>query len=362
VYCSWDGEEQALLGSTEFAEQHAKELQQKAVIYINSDANGRGFLYAGGSHALQPLMDEVAKNVIDPQTHVSLFERWKANKATHAVNAKAKKDALNATTLELGALGSGSDYSPFLQHLGLPSLNLGFGGEDGGGEYHSIYDSYDDYLRFKDPGFEYGAALAKTAGHAVLRMADADMLPFDYSALYKTISDYTNELISLTSDMRDATSVENQLLEQNDYLLAADPTKKYIQPKPKDEVPFLDFSPLQNALASLKVATDSLNTILKKKTTQTETGDNINLQLSQAEQQLLLPQGLPRRGWYMHSLYAPGFYTGYGVKTMPGIREAIEQRNWKEAEAQNRLGQGRLKRPPLLGQELGRGSHKWGNP
>jgi N-acetylated-alpha-linked acidic dipeptidase len=289
-------------------------------------------LSAGGSHALQPFVDEIAKNVIDPQTNVSVYERWKANKATTEANTKAKKDALTATTMDLGALGSGSDYSPFLQHLGLPSLNIGFGGEDGGGEYHSIYDSYDDYRRFKDPGFEYGVALAKTAGHAVLRMADADMLPFDYSALSKTINNYATELINLTNDMRDATSVENQLLKQNDYRLAADPTKTFIAPKPKDEVPFLDFSPLQNAVQSLKTSTDTLTTVLKKMSSQAEFQDNINLQLFHAEQQLLLPNGLPGRSWYMHSLYAPGFYTGYGVKTMPGIREAIEQRKWKEAQ------------------------------
>ncbi|HYK46377.1 MAG TPA: transferrin receptor-like dimerization domain-containing protein [Parafilimonas sp.] len=334
VYCSWDGEEQALLGSTEFAEEHAKELQQKAVIYVNTDANGRGFLGAGGSHALQPLVDEISKTVTDPQTNVSVYERWKADKATNAATAKAKKDALQANTLDLRALGSGSDYSSFLQHLGVPSLDLGFGGEDDGGEYHSIYDSYDDYRRFKDPDFAYGVALSKTAGRAILRMADADMLPFDYSVLYKTVNDYTTELISVTNDMRDATAVENQLLRQNDYKLAADPTKTFIAPTPKDEVPYLDFSPLQNALNSFKVVTDTLSSVLKKMATQSKANENINVQLFRAEQQLLLPNGLPRRGWYMHSLYAPGFYTGYGVKTLPGIREAIEQRKWKEAQEQ----------------------------
>ncbi|HEX5155394.1 MAG TPA: M28 family metallopeptidase [Parafilimonas sp.] len=329
VYCSWDGEEPALLGSTEFAEEHAKELQQKTVIYINTDGNGRGFLGAGGSHALQPLMDEILKTVIDPQTNVSVFERWKAEKATNASSAKAKKEAFNAAALELDALGSGSDYSPYLQHLGLPSLDLGFGGESDGGEYHSIYDSYDDYRRFKDPTFEYGVALAKVAGRAVLRMANADVLPFDFTNLYTTANSYATELINATNDMREATTIENLLLAQNKYKLAADPTKIYIQPKPKDEVPFLDFSPLQNALIQLKKSTDSLSAELKKNASSNE---NINLALAHAEQQLLFTDGLPRRSWYKHSLYAPGFYTGYGVKTLPGIREAIEQRNWKEAQ------------------------------
>jgi len=334
VYCSWDGEEPALLGSTEFAEEHAKELQQKTVIYINSDGNGRGFLGAGGSHALQPLMDEISKTVIDPQTNVSVFERWKAEKATTASSAKAKKEALDIKALELDALGSGSDYSPYLQHLGLPSLDVGFGGESDGGEYHSIYDSYDDYRRFKDPTFEYGVALAKVAGRAVLRMADADVLPFDFTNLYETANKYATELINTTNDLREATTIENLLLTQNKYKLAADPTKTYIQPQPKAEVPFLDFSPLQNALIQLKQSTDSLSDELKKNVSSNE---NINLSLAHAEQQLLFPDGLPRRSWYKHSLYAPGFYTGYGVKTLPGIREAIEQRNWKEAQDEIQL-------------------------
>lgn len=328
IYCSWDGEEPGLLGSTEFAEEHAKELQQKTIIYVNSDGNGRGFLDAGGSHALQPLIDEVSKTVTDPQTRISVFERWKANKATKAADIKAKKDAINTTVLKLDALGSGSDYSPFLQHLGLPSLNLGFSGEDAGGEYHSIYDSYDDYRRFKDPTFEYGVALAKVAGHAILRMADADIVPFDFSNLYKTANTYATELINMITDMRESTALENQMLTQNEYKLASDPTKTYIQPKLKEEVPFIDFSSLQNALASLKKTTDSLDSTMKKN----HSNENMNIALAHAEQQLLFTDGLPRRSWYKHSLYAPGFYTGYGVKTLPGIREAIEQRNWKEAQ------------------------------
>ncbi|HYJ63210.1 MAG TPA: M28 family metallopeptidase [Parafilimonas sp.] len=330
VYCSWDGEEPALLGSTEFAEEHAAELQQKTVVYINSDDNGRGFLGAGGSHALEPLMDEISKKVIDPQTHVSVFERWKANKIAKSSSTKEKKEALDKNDLELQALGSGSDYSPFLQHLGIPSLDLSFGGENNSGDYHSIYDSYDDYRRFKDPTFEYGVALAKTAGHAVLRMADADILPFDYSDLYKTANNYATDLMNTVNDMRESTAIEDQLLKQKTYQLAADPTKTFIAPQPKAEVPYLDFSSLQNALADLKNSTDSLNIFLKQ--SNEKIPENVNIELYKAEQQLLLPNGLPRRSWYKHSLYAPGFYTGYGVKTLPGIREAVEQRNWKEAK------------------------------
>ncbi len=331
VYCSWDGEEPALLGSTEFAEEHAAELQQKVVTYINSDENGRGFLSAGGSQALQPLMEEISKNIIDPQTHVSVFERWKANKLVNALSAKAKKEILNDSALALEPLGSGSDYSPFLQHLGVPSLDLAYGGEDAGGEYHSIYDSYDDYRRFKDPGFAYCLTLAQTAGNAVLRLANADVLPFNYADLYKNANTYATELISSMNDMRESTIIENELLNKKEYQLAADPTKTFIAPKPKSEVLYIDFSSLQNALIILKNNADSLNIELKMYNAK-PIPENINIELYKGEQQLLIPGGLPRRGWYKHSLYAPGFYTGYGVKTLPGIREAIEQRNWKEAQ------------------------------
>ncbi|MGI8950578.1 MAG: M28 family metallopeptidase [Chitinophagaceae bacterium] len=334
VYCSWDGEEPALLGSTEWLETHEKELQDKAVVYINSDANGRGFLSAGGSHALQTLMYEIAKTVIDPQTKVSVFNRMIANDAVDATSIKQKQEILNATTFKLSALGSGSDYSSFLQHAGITTLDLGFGGEDNGGEYHSIYDSYDDYVRFKDPGFHYGVALAETAGRAVLRMADADVLPFDFRHLYSTINDYTKNLMDELQSMKESTEMENKLLKNNDYVLAADPTKTYIPPKPKSEVPYLDFSPLQNALTALQKAADSLQSVWNKAIASNTNHDALNKALYKAEQQLLTADGLPRRAWYKHSLYAPGFYTGYGVKTMPGIREAIEQRDWKEAQQQ----------------------------
>ncbi|QEC66370.1 M28 family peptidase [Panacibacter ginsenosidivorans] len=334
VYCAWDGEEPALLGSTEFAEDHAKELQEKAVLYINSDANGRGFLGAGGSHALETFMTEVARDVNDPQTNVSVLERLRAQQIINASSAKAKQDAMQKTGIDLNALGSGSDFSSFLQHLGVPSLDIGYGGENNGGDYHSIYDSYDDYRRFKDPSFAYGVALSTTAGHAALRMANAEVLPFDFRNLYKIINGYTEELINLTNDMRDNTKTENDIIRNNYYSVATDTALHLSMPKPKGEVPYLDFSSLQNALLGLQIATDNLwnkwNTMAGAPTT----ADAFNRKLYQAEQQLLLTNGLPQRGWYRHAIYAPGLYTGYGVKTMPGIREAIEQRDWKQAQQQ----------------------------
>ncbi len=333
VYCAWDGEEPALLGSTEWVEDHAKELQQKTVVYINSDGNGRGFLGAGGSAALQTLVNEAAKDVTDPETGIDVKQRKLAKEAASASSTKAKEEALNKKDFKLEPLGSGSDFSPFLQFLGMPSLDLGFGGEDGGGEYHSIYDSYDDYRRFKDPSFEYGVALSKTAGRVALRMADADRLPFDYSYLYDAITDYSKEVIALADNMRENTRLENKMIESGTYRLTADTANHLLLPKVKAGVPYLNFAPLQNAMDSLQKSTDSLKTMLQNSSVST-TNDKLNQGLYMAEQQLLLPNGLPRREWYRHSIYAPGFYTGYGVKTLPGIREAIEQRNWTEAQTQ----------------------------
>ncbi|HVW95635.1 MAG TPA: transferrin receptor-like dimerization domain-containing protein [Mucilaginibacter sp.] len=333
VYCSWDGEEPGLLGSTEFAEQHGRELQQKAVVYVNSDGNGRGFLFAGGSQALEPFMDGIAKSVTDPETNVSVYERRTARELVNA-SAKDRKEILARNGGRLESLGSGSDYSSFLQHLGVPSLDLAYGGEDGGGEYHSIYDSYDDYRRFKDPTFQYGVALAQTAGRAVLRMADAELLPFDFRNLQATIDKYVGELSELVDNMRENTSLDNKLIAANDFSLAADPTKHEVMPVAKDSVPKIDFIPLKGAMDSLKKAAGRLAAKWDTAMKSGNNNDKLNKLLYQAEQVLLSPEGLPRRPWYRHTIYAPGFYTGYGVKTLPGIREALEQRNWKEAQEQ----------------------------
>ena len=332
VYGAWDGEEPGLLGSTEWVEQHAAELQQKLVVYINSDGNGRGFLGAEGSQALEPFLNEIAGDVTDPQTGISVLERKRSADIINASGIKAKKELLAKKTISIGALGSGSDYSPFIQHLGIPSFNLGFGGEDPGGEYHSIYDSYYDYKTFKDPTLEYGVALAKVAGRTTLRMAAAELLPFDFASLSGTIAGYVTEVVALADNMRETTAVENQLIKEKRYAYALDPKEKEAAPSVKDEVPFLNFAGLQNAMIDFGKATRHLSEVLNSGKLTAAQKNNINKKLYQAEQQLLTEKGLPRRGWYRHSIYAPGFYTGYGVKTLPGIREALEQRNWKEAQ------------------------------
>jgi N-acetylated-alpha-linked acidic dipeptidase len=218
--------------------------------------------------------------------------------------------------------------------LGIPSLNIYYGGENEGGEYHSIYDSYDHYRRFKDPGFAYGVALAKTAGRIMIRISEAEILPFDYHSLQKTLSSYVTELINLVDQMRETTSVENQLIREGRYMQAADPLQTYLPPQIKDDVPYLNFSTLQNAVGALEKNCIALNETLGSTSLTPSQKNSLNKNLYTAEQQLLLENGLPKRAWYRHCIYAPGLYTGYGVKTLPGIREAIEQRNWKEAQEQ----------------------------
>jgi N-acetylated-alpha-linked acidic dipeptidase len=234
----------------------------------------------------------------------------------------------------LSALGTGSDYSAFLQHLGVPTLNLGYGGEGEGGDYHSIYDSYDDYVRFKDSSFVYGVALAKTAGRAVLRLANADVLPFDFTSLHKAISKYQNEISKLTQDLRERYETENLLNSKNAYKLSADPKDHEAAPKIQPKVPVLDFKPLDDALQQLHTAATGLNDVEGQALTDQKKAKQINAQIYRAEQQLLITEGLPQRPWYKHAIYAPGFYTGYGVKTLPGIREAIEQNKFEEARQQ----------------------------
>jgi len=335
VYCAWDGEEQSLLGSTEWAEDHQNELSQKAVAYINTDGNGRGFLGAEGSHALENFVTEIAKDVKDPQTGSSVFERRQAAEAVRAGTPKLKKEALAKDSYSLGALGTGSDYSSFLQHLGIPTLSFGFGGEDAGGEYHSIYDSYDNFVRFKDPGFAYGVALSQVVGRSVLRLADADILPFDFRSLQKTISKYLEEVSHLSDQLREVNAVDNQLVKAKSYQLATDPKIVFIALTEKESVPVLDFSNLKTSLDSLQKSANQLYELQKKfNVIPDKKIDKLNVMLFQAEKQLLIPAGLPRRSWYKHAIYAPGFYTGYGVKTLPGIREAIEEGHWQEAREQ----------------------------
>jgi N-acetylated-alpha-linked acidic dipeptidase len=343
VYASWDGEEPGLLGSTEWAETHADELQHKAVLYLNSDGNSRGFLDMGGSHSLQRLSNDVSQSVKDPETNVSVGARLRAKtlvkgweKSASEDDKKEAKIAAKDGDLPIAALGSGSDFSPFLQHLGITTLSFAYGGEEDYGVYHSTYDSFDHYIRFGDPTFAYGIAEAETVGHVILRMADADILPLHFGSFAETIDGYLTDLHELAEHRRKGAEELARLLDQNDFALAADPTRPLLAPERSPEVPYLDFAPLDNSIARLKKSAKAYDDRYAKLVAggtklSAEQSRQLNNLLRGMESTLTNSHGLPGRDWYKHLIYAPGLYTGYGVKTVPGVREAIEQDHFDEA-------------------------------
>ena len=331
IYAAWDGEEPGLLGSTEWGETHAEELQQHAVAYINSDSNSRGYLGMSGSHSLQTFLNDVARDITDPETNLSVWKRDQLRSIRNARGAEERDRLRHGGPLRIQALGSGSDYTVFLDHLGIASLNLGYGGEAGGGIYHSIYDDFYWYTHFDDPQFVYGRALAQTAGTAVMRLADADVLPFNFSDMASTISRYVDELQKLAISKRDDALERNRELDEGVYAATDDPTKKMVPPPRAKVPPYFNFAPLQNAVEQLKQAAQRYETAFSK-----ANGPNpeANAKIIESERALLSNQGLPGRPWFRHQIYAPGFYTGYGVKTIPAVREAIEQDDWDLAEQQ----------------------------
>ncbi|MEO8503657.1 MAG: transferrin receptor-like dimerization domain-containing protein [Acidobacteriota bacterium] len=335
VYAAWDGEEPGLIGSTEWVEAHADELQAKAVAYINSDTNGRGFVGLDGAHSLEHFLNQVTRDVTDPEAKVSVRERARALQIARG-DAEAQKEARSRDDLRLSALGSGSDFTPFLQHLGLAALNLGYGGEDGGGSYHSVYDSFAHYTRFGDPGFVYGVTMAETGGRVVLRLAQADTLPLTFTPVAEAIAKYTEEVGKLAADMRKETEETNRRLADKTDALVADPQLVYVAPQPKDAVPFLNFAPLENTSARVTASAAALDKAIAEKAgdLSPENRSALDARLRVLERALTRAEGLPGRPWYVHQIYAPGRYTGYGVKTLPAVREAIELRHWSEAETQ----------------------------
>jgi len=335
VYAVWDGEEPGLLGSTEWVETHAAELKLKAVAYVNSDGNERGVLSAGGSHTLEKFTGQVARDVSDPDRGVSVWERWRARQVAKAAGPE-RAELRSRIGLRLDALGSGSDYTPFLQHLGIASLNLGYNGDEGGGTYHSVYDSYAYYTRFVDTNSEYGLVLARTAGRCILRLANAEVLPFAPDGLSEALTKFVAEVQKEAEDLRQETREVNLMIRDHTLALAADTTRPFFEPKPKAEVPFLNFAPLQNALLKVQNAVREFDKAAPAgyASVPTEKRMALDALMRHWEQSLTRAEGLPRRPWYQHFVYAPGAYTGYGVKTLPAVREAIEQRDWEEAGQQ----------------------------
>jgi N-acetylated-alpha-linked acidic dipeptidase len=342
VYLSWDAEEPMLVGSTEWVETHADELKKHAVIYINSDGNARGVLSAGGSPDFGHLVNQVAADVPDPETHVSIGTRLRAQMRVDAASGDATAEEIDDARLAadpnrdfpLEALGSGSDFSSFFQHLGLPALDLGFGGEgEAGGVYHSAYDTFEHHSRFVDPGFVYDALLAKTIGRLVLRLADEKLPPQRAGDFAERMALYVTEVKKLAERERQESETQDALLRDHAYRLAADPTKPGAPPEHLDRVPYLEFAPLDNAVANLAVSAQAYDAALSKAGASLPPDRLARLQglMLTIDQTLAPPVGLPGRPWYKNLVYAPGRFTGYRAKTLPGVREAIEERRWDDA-------------------------------
>jgi N-acetylated-alpha-linked acidic dipeptidase len=343
IYAAWDGEEPMLLGSTEWVETHADELRQHAAVYINTDGNDRGVLNMNGSHSLEQFINGVARDIEDPETKMqgtgmTVWQRAQLSKIAEAKSADDRKELRQRADLRIEALGSGTDFTAFVDHLGIATLDLGYGGEDEQGIYHSIYDDFYWYTHFSDTDFVYGRALAQTVGISVMRLADAEVLPFDFVNFADTVETYTKNLQKLLADKQEEIRERNQELDEGMFKATFDPRRPTVAPVREEVPPHLNFAPMQNAVESLTRSAKHYQQALSQK--QASLGEDavaaklgaLNRELMQSERRLTNADGLPRRPWYKHLLYAPGVYTGYGVKTVPGVREGIEQKRYAEAE------------------------------
>jgi N-acetylated-alpha-linked acidic dipeptidase len=337
IYCAWDGEEPGLLGSTEWLETHILDIEHHAVAYINSDNNGRGFLRVSGSHSLEHFINGVAREVDDPEKHISVWQRSRLSQISSA-RSEEKEEIRKRTDLRIRALGDGSDYASFLDHAGVASMDIRFGGEDRDGQYHSIYDDFWWFTHFSDTNFAYGRALAQTAGTAIMRLADADLLPFDFTGQADTYKTYLKELQKLLKTEQDETKERNQELDEGVFNAVSDPLRPMQAPPRLDPPPAINFAPLENSLEALTKAAQHYDAALKKMNEPGFAGFTaeeliaLNSKIFQSERLLVSDKGLPGRPWFKHQIYAPGAYTGYAVKTMPAVRESLEQRQWAQAE------------------------------
>lgn len=338
IYCAWDGEEPGLLGSTEWAEQHYDDLRAHAVAYINSDSNGRGYLGVEGSHTLEKFSNDIARDISDPETKLSVWKRDELHEIANAKSAEQREEIRKRADLRIPALGSGSDYTAFLQHDGVASLNFGFGGEDGGGIYHSIYDDFYWFTHFSDTNFVYGRALAQAGGTAVMRLADADLLPFEFGDFADTVQSYLKELKALAQKSQDEIRERNREIEEGVFQAINDPNRPLVAPPVEAAPPHLNFAPLENAVDALNRSAADYRKALDHANAgggaalASAPVSEVNKLLIESERRLTNAEGLPNRPWFKHQLYAPGFYTGYAVKTVPAVREAIELKQWKQAD------------------------------
>ena len=339
IYCAWDAEEPGLVGSTEWVEAHVDELREHGVAYINSDSMSRGYLNVAGSHTLQTFMNQVAQDVTDPEKGISVWQRSQAHLLA-AASPGEREGLRTRTSWPIDALGTGSDYTAFLDFAGVASINLGYSGEGEGGIYHSIYDDFYWYTHFGDTNFVYGRAMAQMAGSTVMRLVGADLLPFNFADLAGTVHGYVMDIERLAETQRNRIEERNREIGEGTLAAVADPAGVSVPPVPETVPPKLDFSALDTAAETLSRSGDHYQKAFAA--AQANGGaalggaaapaiQKINEQLTHAERALTDPKGLPGRPWYKHQLYAPGFYTGYGVKTMPAVREAVEQKQWELA-------------------------------
>ena len=335
IYAGWDAEEPGLLGSTEWVEYNLNDIREKMVVYINTDGTGVGYLSMGGSHSLEKFVNEVIRDVDDPVHDVSLDKRLRSRMKVREYNSGTFGEGRESERqdLRMYAMGAGSDYTAFLHHAGVPALNMAFGGESGGGSYHSLYDTYEHYKRFSDGKFIYGTTLSKVNGRLVLRLSEADILPFRFVNMVDNIGKFVEQNKKLSEDIRKSTKSLNDLLDNNDFAISSNPKKTYLPPKRLRQVPEFDFKPLDAALARLSTSAWKYEEALlkfQKGSLSPERKSEINALLRSVDQAFIYSKGLPRRDWFKNMMYAPGYYTGYGVKTLPGIREGLEERKWNE--------------------------------
>jgi len=337
IYCAWDAEEPGLIGSTEWVEEHDKELGEHAVAYINSDGNSRGFLNMDGSHTLERFMNGVARDIQDPETKISVWQRLRLHEIAQAKSQEERQELRQRADLRMQPLGSGSDYTAFIDHLGIASLNLSYGGETESGIYHSAYDDYYWFMHFSDSDFVYGRALSQTSGTAVMRLADADLLPFEFTDFADTIHLYLRQLKKLADDERDEAIERDKEIDEGVFSANNDPRHPLVAPPREDVPPHLDFAPMDNAADALALSAQRYQTALNRagiSSLPAATLQDLDQKLMESERRLTTQAGLLRRSWYKHMIYAPGVYSGYGAKTIPGVREAIEQKHWDEANAE----------------------------
>ena len=340
IYCAWDGEEPGLLGSVEWVETHVDELKKHAIAYINSDSSERGFVSADGTQDLQSFISDVAKDVQDPETKMSVFQRSHLNKIAKAKNAEERKDLRGRKDLVVEALGDGSDFTAFQDYAGVSTLNVEFGDEDDGTQYHSIYDDFYWYTHFVDTDFVYGRALAQTIGTGIMRLADADLIPIDYSPQAEAISKYETELEKLLKDKQDEFAERNLELQEGVFKATNDPRRPILPPPTEAVPPYMNFAPMKNAIDLLKKSSEHYSKALSKWRDQgspalpAEKVGVINADLLRVPRLFLNEKGLPERPWFKNQIYAPGAYTGYGAKPVAAVREYMDEKKWKEADAQ----------------------------